>query len=114
MRKIRLKTTSDTTLVKRCEKEIGGGCSAPEWKDHDDLDTVEPASDVVAIIVDMHDASGVLYIHDAADDYKDMIGMDFKGSMVVVPWARGLKFICYGPCRVGTIRPAEVETPQKT
>ena len=65
---------------------------------------VEPTDDVVAIVVDMRYASSnCLYIHTTSDDYVDMVGMDFRGYLVIVPWATGLKFMCYGSCTVGVV-----------
>jgi len=63
----------------------------------------------VAIVVDMHRSPGAVYIHTGADDYLDMVGQDFKGRMVIVPWRPGLKIISIGQCRVGVVRKLEVE-----
>jgi hypothetical protein len=65
---------------------------------------VQPTNDVVAIVVDMRNASSnSLNIHDNNDEYVDKVGLDFKGSLVIVPWMTGLKFICYGSCKVGLV-----------
>lgn len=65
---------------------------------------VEPTNDVVAIVVDMRNASSnSVYIHEINDDYVDMVGLDFRGYVVIVPWEPGLKFMCYGSCKVGEV-----------
>ncbi|KAK2055571.1 hypothetical protein LY76DRAFT_185598 [Colletotrichum caudatum] len=106
MRKIRTKTSSDQKLVKRCEKETGHRCSNPKWQDFGDLAQYEPGPDTAILLVDMHLKSGerkAVYIHDSDDEQVDMVGMEYKGFTVIIPWEVGLKFVCYGPCRVAEV-----------
>ncbi|WQF84233.1 hypothetical protein CDEST_09247 [Colletotrichum destructivum] len=106
MKKIRTKTSSDQKLVKRCEKETGRRCSDPEWRDFNDLAQYIPGPNTAILLVDMHLEPGdrkAVYIHDSNDEQVDMVGMEYKGFTVIIPWEAGLKFVCYGPCRVAEI-----------
>ncbi|KAH6705667.1 hypothetical protein EV126DRAFT_172648 [Verticillium dahliae] len=116
MRKIRTKASSDSKLVEKCEKETGKSCSYPSWRDYDDLETAVPANNTAAILVKVRKTSGVVYIHvDGTDEYKDRVGLDYKGYTVIVPWKPGLKFICYGSCRIGLVEEGEEpEEPEET
>lgn len=76
----------------------------PTWTLHGDLDMVEPTDNVVAVVVDMRNASSnCLHIYNSSDEFIDMVGTEFKGYLVIVPWATGLKFMCWGPCKVGLV-----------
>ncbi len=63
----------------------------------------------MAIVVDMRKATNnSVYIHDKDKEYVDMVGLDFKGDLVIVPWKTGLQFICYGPCPIAAVTSEEV------
>ncbi|KAK0367479.1 hypothetical protein CABS01_16647 [Colletotrichum abscissum] len=113
MRKIRTKTSSDHKLVKKCEEETGHKCSNPRWQDFNDLARYVPGPDTAFLLVDMHLKSGegkAVYIHDSNDEQVDMVGMEYKGFTVIIPWEAGLKFVCYGPCRVAEVVVTEVSS----
>ncbi|KAK3362397.1 hypothetical protein B0T25DRAFT_5554 [Lasiosphaeria hispida] len=113
MRKIRTKQSSDDKLVEKCERETGKRCKGLTWSAFGDLDVLQPSGDILAIVVDMRTASNnSLYIHDFNNDFIDKVGLDYKGSMVIVPWQEGLKFICYGSCDVGVVQ-AKQESDDK-
>jgi len=114
MRKIRTKASSYENLVKRCDEEIGTRCTILDWIDYDDLDVVQPDYGIVAILIDVSSTSGVLWIHNESDDYMDRVGRDFRGYRVIVPWETGLKFVCYGRCRVALVRQVPPEEDQAT
>lgn len=116
MEKIPTKTSSRSKLVSEIERKTGKQCENPVWETYGDLDTNEPAGDVVAIIVDVRkqsSSSGAVYIHNAEGEYLDMVGLDFKGYNVIVPWQTGLQFISYGRCRVGIVK-EKPQVPQVT
>ncbi|KAK3934392.1 hypothetical protein QBC46DRAFT_218326, partial [Diplogelasinospora grovesii] len=74
------------------------------WKDYGDLSEVTPPNDTIAILVQVRNTSGVVYIYvTETDDYKDRVGQDYSGQTVIVPWKQGLKFVCYGTCRIGLV-----------
>ncbi len=65
---------------------------------------MEPTNGLVAIVVDMRDAStGSLHIHDSNDEYVDEVGLDFSGFVVIVLWVTGRKYVSHGSCRVGVV-----------
>lgn len=92
--------------------QIGTPCTILDWRNYDDLDVIQPEYNIVAILIDVHSTSGVLWIHNEADDYMDRVGRDFRGYRVIVPWQTGLKFVCYGSCRVALVRQTTPEEDQ--
>ncbi|KAK1659888.1 hypothetical protein BDP55DRAFT_678208 [Colletotrichum godetiae] len=108
MNKIRMRTSSIRQLVKRCQKATGKRCSGPEeWPELRDLDMREPSADTVALLVNMHIEPGeqkAVYIHDSNDDQVAMVGSgDYKGYSVIIPWQIGLKYVCYGSCKIAEL-----------
>ncbi|KAK1470174.1 hypothetical protein CCUS01_06559 [Colletotrichum cuscutae] len=101
LRKIRTKKLSDRKLKQLCETEIGKDCSIPEWHDLPDLYSTEPPKHTVAVLFDMRNTDGVIYIHESNDDYVDAVGSESKGNIIIIPWTTGLTFRCYGLCRIG-------------
>lgn len=72
-----------------------------------------PGQDTAVLLVDMHLKPGegkAVYIHDSNDEQVDMVGMEYKGFTVIIPWEAGLKFVCYGPCRVAEVVVTEVSS----
>ncbi|KAK2734206.1 hypothetical protein CKAH01_18985 [Colletotrichum kahawae] len=101
VKKIRTKKFSDRKLKQLCETQTGKGCSIPEWHNLPDLYSTEPSEQTVALLVDMRNTDGVIYIHESNDDYVDAVGSESEGHIVMIPWTAGLTFRCYGPCRIG-------------
>ncbi|CAG9954317.1 unnamed protein product [Clonostachys rosea f. rosea IK726] len=80
-------------------------CSKITWADCSDLQVIKPEDDVVAIVVDMPNSSGHIRIYNTESDERiDGVGDEAKKDKVIVVWEGGLKFVCYGACRVGFIR----------
>ena len=76
----------------------------PIWFSYGHLDAVEPTNGLVAIVVDLRNASAnSLHIHDSNDEHMDEIGPDFSGFLVIVLWVTGLKYVSHGSCRVGVV-----------
>ncbi|KAI5465148.1 hypothetical protein BGZ63DRAFT_379443 [Mariannaea sp. PMI_226] len=100
---------SDETVAQKCVEATGKPCSNPSWKDYTDTQS-DPENEIVAIIVDMRSVTGLCYIYNKHYQYKDMVGKESEGEVVIVPWKKGLKFVCYGSCRVGTVKVEEVDT----
>jgi hypothetical protein len=75
-----------------------------------DRDTVSPTDDILAIVVDVRkpsNSSGAVYIHErTTGEYLDMVGLEYEGYNVIVPWQSGLELISYGVCRIGMVRQA--------
>lgn len=68
----------------------------------------QPPGNALAIVVDMRNAtSNSVYIQDGNNEYLDMVGLDFKGHIVIVPWQQGLKFITYGECNIAVVCEAQ-------
>ncbi|WQF79447.1 hypothetical protein CDEST_04461 [Colletotrichum destructivum] len=56
-----------------------------------------PTPNTVEVVVDMRDAAGcAVDLHYQKDVFADMVGMDYNGNKVVVPWEEGQKLVCYG------------------
>jgi len=101
-RKVRTKSSGDKSLRAKCEKESGVPSTNPRWTDGEDTDRVYPDEDTTAIIIDMRDVvSSAVQIFTKDDEYIDMVGMDHKGYLVVVPWKSEWSYFCIGKCRVG-------------
>lgn len=63
----------------------------------------ELSDDVVALVVDMDRSAGSLRFFAASDDeYIDMVGQNYEG-VVIVRLEAGLKYVCFGECRVGKV-----------
>ncbi|WDK16132.1 hypothetical protein CGRA01v4_07413 [Colletotrichum graminicola] len=109
MAKIQTTTTaSDPELVKSCEKaQIGKRCSDPKWQTLKDI-KMEPGPDIIALLVDMHNAEGrVVYAPDQDDDLVELVGKQDKGCTVIIPWETGLRFMCSGQCSIALMTAIE-------
>ncbi|KAK0368091.1 hypothetical protein CLIM01_14555 [Colletotrichum limetticola] len=71
----------------------------------------EPSADIVALLVNMHIEPGeqkAVYIHDSNDDQVAMVGSgDYEGYSVIIPWQTGLKYVCYGSCKIAEVKVIE-------
>ena len=65
-----------------------------------------PGHDTVAVIIDMRDAtSSIVEIYqEASGDHLDVVNMDFKGELVIVPWRKGWSYSCSGSCTVAEVK----------
>ncbi|WQF89398.1 hypothetical protein CDEST_14412 [Colletotrichum destructivum] len=103
LKKSRFKISSDKELVERCEEDTGKRCSAPIWRELENVQQ-EPPLGTLFLLVEMNSMkSGVVYIQSATNELVDMVGKDFVGHMVMVTWEKGLRFTCSGNCKVGLI-----------
>jgi len=97
-----MKDSGDESLCKEYEKESGVPCAKPCWTDRADTDRVQPDEDTAAIIFDMRlVTSSAVQIFTKDDEYIDMVDMDNKGYLVMVPWKSEWSYFCIGECRVG-------------
>lgn len=104
MKKYRFKKKeySDEELIEKCEKQTATVCSTLKWTDRKDLEVVKPEN-TVALVVDMNHTSGSVRFYTVEDEYLTMVGQESKNRFVLVPWKDGLKYVCYGECRIGEV-----------
>ncbi|KAK1470188.1 hypothetical protein CCUS01_06573 [Colletotrichum cuscutae] len=110
MRQIKSLASTSQELVHECERHTQQRCSNFEWRDFRDAQ-YSPGRNTVILLVDMREAVGcAVYIHNERDGFVDMVGIENKGHVVLVPWEQGLKIVCYGQCTVAEIIALEAST----
>lgn len=133
-------TQSTETLLLKCQKEVRHPqsqsqstsikltisllqthkkCLPPEWSTHPPNKEILPPPDTLALAIqiDSSSSSSLTRINflDAASNRSvgSILGAEYRGSIVVVPWRPGLKFVCVATCRrrsgcrVGVVREAK-------
>ncbi|KAL7929848.1 hypothetical protein V8C35DRAFT_314468 [Trichoderma chlorosporum] len=108
-------STSTENLLLKCQKETRKKCLPPEWSIRPPNQEFHPPKDTIALAVqiDASSPSAVSFYESATDRLVGSIGHEFRGSMVIVPWRPGLKFVCQSNyrrragCRIGIVREAK-------
>ncbi|RFU81791.1 hypothetical protein TARUN_381 [Trichoderma arundinaceum] len=115
-------STSTENLVLRCQKETHRRCLPPVWAIHPPNQEIHPPKDTLAIAVQIDASSpNTVQIYESDTNRSvGSIGPEYRGSIVVVPWRPGLKFVCSATCRrrsgcrVGVVREAKAKGVLKT
>ncbi|KAK0760718.1 hypothetical protein N5P37_006916 [Trichoderma harzianum] len=108
-------STSTENLLLKCQKETRKKCLPPEWSIYPPNQPVKPPPDTLALAIqiDASSPSAVTFYESATDRLVGSIGSEYRGSIVVVPWRPGLKFVCQSTCRrrtgcrIGVVREAK-------
>ncbi|QYT06144.1 hypothetical protein H0G86_013009 [Trichoderma simmonsii] len=108
-------STSTENLLLKCQKETRKKCLPPEWSIYPPNQPVKPPPDTLALAIqiDASSPSAVTFYESASDRLVGSIGSEYRGSIVVVPWRPGLKFVCQSTCRrrtgcrIGVVREAK-------
>ncbi|PTB35896.1 hypothetical protein M441DRAFT_151873 [Trichoderma asperellum CBS 433.97] len=109
--------TSQSTenLLLKCQKETHKKCLPPEWSIHPPNKEILPPPETLALAIQIESSSPNRVNFFEADSNRPVgsIGAEYRGSIVVVPWRPGLKFVCVATCRrrsgcrVGVVREAK-------
>ncbi|KAK1237375.1 hypothetical protein MKX08_003000 [Trichoderma sp. CBMAI-0020] len=110
-------TQSTENLLLKCQKETHKKCLPPEWSIHPPNKEILPPPDTLALAIQIDSSSSSTRINflEAASNRSvgSILGAEYRGSIVVVPWRPGLKFVCVATCRrrsgcrVGVVREAK-------
>ncbi|EHK49584.1 hypothetical protein TRIATDRAFT_92626 [Trichoderma atroviride IMI 206040] len=110
-------TQSTENLLLKCQKETHKKCLPPEWSIHPPNKEILPPHDTLALAIQIDSSSPSTRINflEAASNRSvgSILGAEYRGSIVVVPWRPGLKFVCVATCRrrsgcrVGVVREAK-------
>ncbi|PNP56134.1 hypothetical protein THARTR1_03659 [Trichoderma harzianum] len=108
-------STSTENLLLKCQKETRKKCLPPEWSIYPPNQPTKPPHDTLALAIqiDASSPSAVTFYESATDRLVGSIGPEYRGSIVVVPWRPGLKFVCQSTCRrrtgcrIGVVREAK-------
>lgn len=108
-------STSTENLLLKCQKETRKKCLPPEWSIYPPNQPVKPPPDTLALAIqiDASSPSAVTFYESATDRLVGSIGSEYRGSIVVVPWRPGLRFVCQSTCRrrtgcrIGVVREAK-------
>ncbi|KAJ4856535.1 hypothetical protein T069G_09903 [Trichoderma breve] len=108
-------STSTENLLLKCQKETRKKCLPPEWSIYPPNQPTRPPPDTLALAIqiDASSPSAVTFYESATDRLVGSIGSEYRGSIVVVPWRPGLKFVCQSTCRrrtgcrIGVVREAK-------
>ncbi|KAM0460347.1 hypothetical protein ACHAPV_005138 [Trichoderma viride] len=112
-------TQSTENLLLKCQKETHKKCLPPEWSIHPPNKEILPPPDTLALAIQIDSSSSSsptrINFLDAASNRSvgSILGAEYRGSIVVVPWRPGLKFVCVATCRrrsgcrVGVVREAK-------
>ncbi|KAL6900409.1 hypothetical protein GGI43DRAFT_405355 [Trichoderma evansii] len=109
--------TSQSTenLLLKCQKETHKKCLPPDWTIYPHNREVRPPPDTLALAIQIESSSPTCVNFFEADTNHSVgsIGAEYRGSIVVVPWRPGLKFVCVATCRrrsgcrIGVVREAK-------
>ncbi|KAL6854476.1 hypothetical protein J3F83DRAFT_483941 [Trichoderma novae-zelandiae] len=105
-------SASTETLLLKCRKETHKPPLPPTWSSHPPNQEIHPPRDTLALAVRIDAAAPTsVRFYDAATNRPvGSVGPEFRGSLVLVPWRPGLKFVVAPTCRrrggclVGIIR----------
>ncbi|KAK4082272.1 uncharacterized protein Triagg1_2084 [Trichoderma aggressivum f. europaeum] len=108
-------STSTENLLLKCQKETRKKCLPPEWSIYPPNQPTNPPPDTLALAIqiDASSPTAVSFYESATDRLVGSIGSEYRGSIVVVPWRPGLKFVCQSTCRrrtgcrIGVVREAK-------
>ncbi|KAL7784641.1 hypothetical protein V8C37DRAFT_395510 [Trichoderma ceciliae] len=108
-------STSTENLLLKCQKETHKKCLPPEWSIYPPNQDIHPPQDTLALAIqiDSSSPSSVHFYEGDSNRSVGSIGPEYRGSIVVVPWRPGLKFVCVATCRrrsgcrVGVVREAK-------
>ncbi|KAM0254607.1 hypothetical protein ACHAQJ_006643 [Trichoderma viride] len=108
-------STSTENLLLKCQKETRKKCLPPEWSIHPPNQEIRPPPDTLALAIQVDSSSpnSVNFFETDSNRSVGSIGPEYRGSIVVVPWRPGLKFVCVATCRrrsgcrVGVVREAK-------
>lgn len=91
-------------------------CLPPEWSIHPPNKEILPPHDTLALAIQIDSSSltRVDFLEASSNrSVGSILGAEYRGSIVVVPWRPGLKFVCVATCRrrsgcrVGVVREAK-------
>ncbi|KAL7896200.1 hypothetical protein HDV63DRAFT_385127 [Trichoderma sp. SZMC 28014] len=109
-------TQSTENLLLKCQKETHKQCLPPEWSIHPPNKEILPPHDTLALAIqiDSPPLTRIDFLEANSNrSVGSILGAEYRGSIVVVPWRPGLKFVCVATCRrrsgcrVGVVREAK-------
>ncbi|EGR46321.1 uncharacterized protein TRIREDRAFT_123095 [Trichoderma reesei QM6a] len=113
MPSLTLPTSASTeTLLLKCQKETHKSPLPPTWTSHPPNQEIHPPPNTLALAIRIDAAfpTSIRFYESATNRPVGAVGPEFRGSLVLVPWRPGLKFVVAPSCRrsngclVGVIR----------
>ncbi|PTB63438.1 hypothetical protein BBK36DRAFT_1181947 [Trichoderma citrinoviride] len=123
MPSLTLPTSASTeTLLLKCQKETHKPPLPPTWTTHPPNQEIHPPRDTLALAIRIDAAAptSIRFYDSATNRPVGSVGPEFRGSLVLVPWRPGLKFVVAPTCRrrsgclVGIIREGKGTPPRAT
>ncbi|TFA99843.1 hypothetical protein CCMA1212_008167 [Trichoderma ghanense] len=127
MPSLTLPTSASTeTLLLKCQKETQKPPLPPTWTSPPPNTEIHPPSTTIALAIRIDAAAptSIRFYESATNRPVGSLGPEFRGSLVLVPWRPGLKFVVAPSCRrrngclvgiiregKGALRETPVETP---
>ncbi|KAL7808654.1 hypothetical protein V8C26DRAFT_280250 [Trichoderma gracile] len=121
MPSLTLPTSASTeTLLLKCQKETHKSPLPPVWTSHPPNQEIHPPPNTLALAIRIDAAfpTSIRFYESATNRPVGAVGPEFRGSLVLVPWRPGLKFVVAPSCRrrngclVGVIREQGKGTPR--
>ncbi|KAH0493530.1 hypothetical protein TgHK011_000194 [Trichoderma gracile] len=121
MPSLTLPTSASTeTLLLKCQKETHKSPLPPIWTSHPPNQEIHPPPNTLALAIRIDAAfpTSIRFYESATNRPVGAVGPEFRGSLVLVPWRPGLKFVVAPSCRrrngclVGVIRERGKGTPR--
>ncbi|KAL6879846.1 hypothetical protein HDV57DRAFT_97198 [Trichoderma longibrachiatum] len=120
MPSLTLPTSASTeTLLLKCQKETHKPPLPPIWTTHPPNQEIHPPPNTLALAIRIDAAAptSIRFYESATNRPVGAVGPEFRGSLVLVPWRPGLKFVIAPSCRrkdgclVGIIREGKAGSP---
>jgi len=103
-KKIRITDPDEGKILEECKADKLVGCNKVLWTTPINNVQTEPPLETVAIIVDIRNNHGAIFIHETeGGNYIDGVGTEEAGKLVIVPWNPGWHYYSIGTIRVGHI-----------
>ncbi|KAL7812087.1 hypothetical protein V8C44DRAFT_364778 [Trichoderma aethiopicum] len=121
MPSLTLPTSASTeTLLLKCQKETHKPPLPPTWTTHPPNQEIHPPPNTLALAIRIDAAAptSIRFYESATNRPVGAVGPEFRGSLVLVPWRPGLKFVIAPSCRrkdgclVGIIREGKAGSPR--
>ncbi|KAI9888494.1 MAG: hypothetical protein M1814_006885 [Vezdaea aestivalis] len=107
--KIRTQESEDDKLIDKCRDSFDcGDCESPTWKAPSNNVHIHPSENTIAIIIDVRDNKGAIFIHEKEDGkYVDGVGTEETGNLVIVPWNNNWYYYSIGSVRLAWVERKE-------
>jgi hypothetical protein len=78
-------------------------CENIEWTALPKATRIKPSLNAIAVVVDVIERQGAIHITNDEGSYIDMVGTEFAGHMVLVPWDNSWFLRVSGSIEVGYV-----------